>query len=50
MLELVSSGLVGMWLTVAGVNSPPLAPAQAATWQSVDRSQWHNSGSGSLSD
>ena len=35
MLELVSSGLVGMWLTVAGVDLPPLAPAQAVTWQGM---------------
>lgn len=35
MLELVSSGLVGMWLTVAGVNSPAVTPAQAVTWQGM---------------
>jgi serine-type D-Ala-D-Ala carboxypeptidase/endopeptidase (penicillin-binding protein 4) len=35
MLELVSSGLLGMWLNVAGVTAPPVSPAQAATWQGL---------------
>jgi serine-type D-Ala-D-Ala carboxypeptidase/endopeptidase (penicillin-binding protein 4) len=35
MLQLVSSGLAGMWLNLAGVNVPPVAPAQAVTWQGV---------------
>ncbi len=35
MLQLVSSGLVGMWLNLAGVNSPPVSPAQAVTWQGL---------------
>jgi serine-type D-Ala-D-Ala carboxypeptidase/endopeptidase (penicillin-binding protein 4) len=35
MLELVSSGLLGMWLNVAGVNTPPVSPAQAVTWQGL---------------
>jgi serine-type D-Ala-D-Ala carboxypeptidase/endopeptidase (penicillin-binding protein 4) len=35
MLQLVSSGLVGMWLNVAGVNPPLVSPAQAVTWQGL---------------
>jgi serine-type D-Ala-D-Ala carboxypeptidase/endopeptidase (penicillin-binding protein 4) len=35
MLQLVSSGLAGMWLNAAGVNLPPASPAQAVTWQGV---------------
>jgi serine-type D-Ala-D-Ala carboxypeptidase/endopeptidase (penicillin-binding protein 4) len=35
MLQLVSSGLAGMWLNLAGVNVPPVSPAQAVTWQGV---------------
>ncbi len=35
MLQLVSSGLAGMWLNLAGVNLPPASPAQAVTWQGV---------------
>jgi serine-type D-Ala-D-Ala carboxypeptidase/endopeptidase (penicillin-binding protein 4) len=35
MLELVSSGLVGMWLNVAGVNVQPADPAQTVSWQGV---------------
>jgi serine-type D-Ala-D-Ala carboxypeptidase/endopeptidase (penicillin-binding protein 4) len=35
MLQLVSSGFVGMWLNVAGVNVPPVSPAQAVTWQGL---------------
>jgi serine-type D-Ala-D-Ala carboxypeptidase/endopeptidase (penicillin-binding protein 4) len=35
MLQLVSSGLAGMWLNLAGVNVPPADPAQAVTWQGV---------------
>jgi serine-type D-Ala-D-Ala carboxypeptidase/endopeptidase (penicillin-binding protein 4) len=35
MLQLVSSGFVGMWLNVAGVNLPPASPAQAVTWQGL---------------
>lgn len=35
MLQLVSSGLAGMWLNLAGVNVPPASPAQAVTWQGV---------------
>ncbi len=35
MLQLVSSGFVGLWLNLAGVNSPPVSPAQAVTWQGL---------------
>jgi serine-type D-Ala-D-Ala carboxypeptidase/endopeptidase (penicillin-binding protein 4) len=35
MLQLVSSGLMGMWLNLAGVNAPPATPAQAVTWQGL---------------
>jgi serine-type D-Ala-D-Ala carboxypeptidase/endopeptidase (penicillin-binding protein 4) len=35
MLQLVSSGLVGMWLNMAGVNAPIVSPAQAVTWQGL---------------
>jgi serine-type D-Ala-D-Ala carboxypeptidase/endopeptidase (penicillin-binding protein 4) len=35
MLQLVSSGLMGMWLNLAGVSAPPAAPAQAVTWQGL---------------
>ncbi|WP_310414319.1 D-alanyl-D-alanine carboxypeptidase [Chamaesiphon sp. OTE_8_metabat_110] len=35
MLQLVSSGFVGMWLNAAGVSVPPAAPAQAVTWQGM---------------
>lgn len=35
MLQLVSSGLVGMWLNLGGGNLPPVAPAQAVTWQGL---------------
>jgi serine-type D-Ala-D-Ala carboxypeptidase/endopeptidase (penicillin-binding protein 4) len=35
MLELVSSGFVGMWLNVAGVDPQSVTPAQAVTWQGV---------------
>jgi serine-type D-Ala-D-Ala carboxypeptidase/endopeptidase (penicillin-binding protein 4) len=35
MLQLVSSGVVGMWLHQAGVNLPPADPAQAVTWQGL---------------
>jgi serine-type D-Ala-D-Ala carboxypeptidase/endopeptidase (penicillin-binding protein 4) len=35
MLQLVSSGLVGMWLNLAGVNTPIVSPAQATTWQGL---------------
>jgi serine-type D-Ala-D-Ala carboxypeptidase/endopeptidase (penicillin-binding protein 4) len=35
MLELVSSGLVGMWLNLSGVNTRGMAPAQAVTWQGL---------------
>ena len=35
MLQLVSSGLVGMWLNLAGANIPPASPAQAVTWQGL---------------
>jgi serine-type D-Ala-D-Ala carboxypeptidase/endopeptidase (penicillin-binding protein 4) len=35
MLQLVSSGLAGMWLNLAGVNMPPGSPAQAVTWQGL---------------
>jgi serine-type D-Ala-D-Ala carboxypeptidase/endopeptidase (penicillin-binding protein 4) len=34
MLQLVSSGFVGMWLNVAGVQVPP-SPAQLVTWQGM---------------
>ncbi|PSB57358.1 D-alanyl-D-alanine carboxypeptidase [Chamaesiphon polymorphus] len=35
MLQLVSSGLAGMWLNLAGVNMPPGYPAQAVSWQGL---------------
>jgi serine-type D-Ala-D-Ala carboxypeptidase/endopeptidase (penicillin-binding protein 4) len=35
MLELVSSGLVGMWLNLSGVNTKDMSPAQAVTWQGL---------------
>jgi serine-type D-Ala-D-Ala carboxypeptidase/endopeptidase (penicillin-binding protein 4) len=35
MLELVSSGLVGMWLNLSGVNTRSMSPAQAITWQGL---------------
>jgi serine-type D-Ala-D-Ala carboxypeptidase/endopeptidase (penicillin-binding protein 4) len=35
MLQLVSSGVMSMWLHLAGVKTPPIAPAQAVTWQGV---------------
>jgi serine-type D-Ala-D-Ala carboxypeptidase/endopeptidase (penicillin-binding protein 4) len=35
MLQLVSSGLMGMWLNLAGVNAPPATPAQSVTWQGL---------------
>jgi serine-type D-Ala-D-Ala carboxypeptidase/endopeptidase (penicillin-binding protein 4) len=35
MLQLVSSGLVGVWLNLSGVNPPPASPAQAITWQGL---------------
>jgi D-alanyl-D-alanine carboxypeptidase/D-alanyl-D-alanine-endopeptidase (penicillin-binding protein 4) len=35
MLQLVSSGFVGMWLNLSGVNTPPVSPAQAVTWQGL---------------
>ncbi len=35
MLELVSSGLVGMWLNLSGVNTRGMSPAQAVTWQGL---------------
>jgi serine-type D-Ala-D-Ala carboxypeptidase/endopeptidase (penicillin-binding protein 4) len=35
MLQLVSSGFMGLWLNLAGVNSPPVSPAQAVTWQGL---------------
>jgi serine-type D-Ala-D-Ala carboxypeptidase/endopeptidase (penicillin-binding protein 4) len=35
MLELVSSGLVGMWLNLSGVNTRSMSPAQAVTWQGL---------------
>jgi serine-type D-Ala-D-Ala carboxypeptidase/endopeptidase (penicillin-binding protein 4) len=35
MLQLVSSGLVGMWLNVGGVNPAAVAPAQSMTWQGL---------------
>ncbi len=39
MLQLVSSGLVGMWLNLGGVN-PQVASPQAVTWQGLP---WLNS-------
>jgi serine-type D-Ala-D-Ala carboxypeptidase/endopeptidase (penicillin-binding protein 4) len=39
MLQLVSSGFVGMWLNVAGVN-PQIASPQAVNWQGLS---WINS-------
>ena len=35
MLQLVSSGLMGMWLNLAGVSATPATPAQAVTWQGL---------------
>lgn len=35
MLELVSSGLVGMWLNLSGVSTKGMSPAQAVTWQGL---------------
>lgn len=35
MLQLVSSGLVGMWLNLAGANPPPASLSQAMTWQGL---------------
>jgi serine-type D-Ala-D-Ala carboxypeptidase/endopeptidase (penicillin-binding protein 4) len=35
MLQLVSSGLVGMLLNLGPVNSAPVAPAQSMTWQGL---------------
>jgi serine-type D-Ala-D-Ala carboxypeptidase/endopeptidase (penicillin-binding protein 4) len=35
MLELVTSGLAGMWLGAAGVDSSQISPAQSVTWQGV---------------
>ncbi|WP_310489790.1 D-alanyl-D-alanine carboxypeptidase [Chamaesiphon sp. VAR_69_metabat_338] len=35
MLQIVSSGLAGMWLNLTGVNLPPVSPAQAVTWQGI---------------
>jgi serine-type D-Ala-D-Ala carboxypeptidase/endopeptidase (penicillin-binding protein 4) len=35
MLQLVSSGFVGMWLNLAGVNPQVASPAQALTWQGL---------------
>jgi serine-type D-Ala-D-Ala carboxypeptidase/endopeptidase (penicillin-binding protein 4) len=35
MLQLVSSGLMGMWLNLAGVSAPPATPEQAVTWQGL---------------
>jgi serine-type D-Ala-D-Ala carboxypeptidase/endopeptidase (penicillin-binding protein 4) len=35
MLQLVSSGLVGMWLNLGGVNPAAVAPAQSMTWQGL---------------
>jgi serine-type D-Ala-D-Ala carboxypeptidase/endopeptidase (penicillin-binding protein 4) len=35
MLQLVSSGLAGMWLQMAGVNPQQLSPSQFTTWQGL---------------
>lgn len=35
MLQLVSSGLAGMWLDLASVNPQLVSPAQVATWQGL---------------
>jgi serine-type D-Ala-D-Ala carboxypeptidase/endopeptidase (penicillin-binding protein 4) len=35
MLQLVSSGFVGLWLNLAGADPQSLSPAQAVTWQGV---------------
>jgi serine-type D-Ala-D-Ala carboxypeptidase/endopeptidase (penicillin-binding protein 4) len=35
MLQLVSSGLVGMLLNLGAVNSAPVSPAQSMTWQGL---------------
>jgi serine-type D-Ala-D-Ala carboxypeptidase/endopeptidase (penicillin-binding protein 4) len=35
MLELVSSGLVGIWLNLSGVKTRDMSPAQAVTWQGL---------------
>jgi serine-type D-Ala-D-Ala carboxypeptidase/endopeptidase (penicillin-binding protein 4) len=35
MLQLVSSGFVGMWLNLSGVDAPPVSPTQAVTWQGL---------------
>ncbi len=35
MLQLVSSGLVGVWLNLSGVNPSSVSPAQAITWQGL---------------
>ena len=35
MLQLVSSGLAGMWLSLAGVDSQMVSPAQVTTWQGL---------------
>jgi serine-type D-Ala-D-Ala carboxypeptidase/endopeptidase (penicillin-binding protein 4) len=35
MLQLVSSGLAGLWLNLSGVNPLPVAPAQTVTWQGL---------------
>ncbi len=35
MLQLVSSGLAGMWLNLASVNPQLVTPAQVATWQGL---------------
>ena len=44
MLQLVSSGLVGMWLNLASVkNAPAAPPAQAVTWQGLS---WLNPAQG----
>ncbi len=35
MLQLVSSGLLGTWLNLSGLNPPPASPTQAVTWQGL---------------
>jgi serine-type D-Ala-D-Ala carboxypeptidase/endopeptidase (penicillin-binding protein 4) len=35
MLQLVSSGLAGMWLNLAGVNPQLVSPTQVTTWQGL---------------
>jgi serine-type D-Ala-D-Ala carboxypeptidase/endopeptidase (penicillin-binding protein 4) len=35
MLQLVSSGFVGLWLHLAGANPQSVSPARAVTWQGV---------------